>query len=288
VSVTQAAAVTGGASGIGLATVETFLAHGWSVVAADLNQVSGEKLLSDHAAEVAARRLVFARTDVSVEADVVAALDLAVSTFGSLDCVVNNAGVGGAFGPLVEIEVADWDYTFGVITRGTFLGMKHGVRRMQPHAGCSIVNVASVAGILGDAGPQAYSAAKAAVIHMGRVFSAEVAPVGIRVNTVCPGAINTPLHPVTSDDVFSAAQPLPEVGRAEHLADAIYFLASPQAAFITGECIAVDGGLAAAGPRIGTELGLNSRSLGLVGVNRGTTGEGATVRRSLDRASLEV
>lgn len=180
---------------------------------------------------------------------------MAVSSFGRLDCVVNNAGVGGAFGPLVDIDVADWDYTSGVITWSTFLGLKHGVRRMQPRAGCSIVNAASVAGILGDAGPQAYSGAKAAVIHMGKVFSAEVAPLGTRIKHGVPGATKTPLHPVTSDDVSSAAQPLHDVGRPEHLAEAIYFLASPQAAFITGERIAVDGGLAAASPWIAPRLG---------------------------------
>ncbi|HYH51100.1 MAG TPA: SDR family oxidoreductase, partial [Acidimicrobiia bacterium] len=127
----RAAVVTGGASGIGRATVERFLAEGWSVVAADLNAVNGARLLVDLEAGGHGGRFVFVRADVSVEHDVAAAVAAAGEHFGRLDCMVNNAGVGGAFGPVTELEVEDWDYTFAVLVRGVFLGIKHGAAAMQ-------------------------------------------------------------------------------------------------------------------------------------------------------------
>jgi len=135
--------------------------------------------------------------------------------------------------------------------------------------------------MLGDAGPQAYSVAKAAVIH-GRVFATELAPDRIRVNTVCPGIVETPLNPATDSgrrEALAAAQPWPETGQPKNVAGVVCFLAGDESQFVTGESIAVDGGLIAGGPRVGTQLGLNSRSLGVTGVNRGTTGQKPAVRR---------
>jgi NAD(P)-dependent dehydrogenase (short-subunit alcohol dehydrogenase family) len=155
--------VTGGASGIGRATVERLLADGWSVVAADLNAAGGARLMDELGA---GGRLAFVQGDVSSEDDVAAAVDTAVTQFGGLQGLVNNAGIGGAFGPVTEIEVADWDATFAVLVRGVFLGIKHAARVMRRQGSGSIVNVASVAGRFGDVGPQPYSIAKASVIHM--------------------------------------------------------------------------------------------------------------------------
>jgi NAD(P)-dependent dehydrogenase (short-subunit alcohol dehydrogenase family) len=273
----RVALVTGGASGIGLATVRRFVADGGRVVLADYNADAGAR-----AAEQVGGDVRFVRADVAQEADVEAAVAACVDTFGRIDCVVNNAGVGGAFGRLTDIEVDDWDYTFAVLVRGVFLGVKHGARAMQAAGrGGAIVNVGSVAGASAGAGPQAYSAAKAAVINLGRVAAAELGPDRIRVNTVCPGLIVTPLvgaGEATAAAVMAEAQPWPDLGRPEDVAEVIAFLASDAARFVTGEEITVDGGLTAAGPRMHAAYGGDPGRRGLSGVNRGTTGEAPTIR----------
>lgn len=283
------ALVTGAASGIGRATTERFLSLGWAVVTADVNSVAGENLMAELGVMASDVPLRFIQTDVSRESDVAAAVGRATSEFGRLDCVINNAGIGGAFGPITEIEVDDWDYTFEVLTRGVFLGVKHGARAMQERdRGGAIVNIASIAGLSGGAGPQAYSAAKAAVINLGRTAAAELAAHHIRVNTICPGLILTPLLASGGRDVESVLpdiQPWPEAGRPEDIAEVVAFLASDAARFITGEDIAVDGGVTAVGPRIGDAVGGNPGMRGLVGVSRGSTGQESAVRRRVTHAS---
>lgn len=270
--------VTGGASGIGLATVRRLVADGGKVVLADYNADTGAV-----AAEPFGDGVRFVRADVAQEADVEAAVAVAVEEFGRLDCVVNNAGVGGAFGRITDIDVDEWDYTFAVLVRGVFLGTKHGARAMRSAGrGGSIVNIGSVAGSSAGAGPQAYSAAKAAVINFGRVAAAELGPDRIRVNTVSPGLIVTPLvgaGEATAAAVMAQAQPWPDLGRPEDVAEVIAFLASDAARFVTGEEVTVDGGLTAAGPRMHAAYGGDPGRRGLSGVNRGTTGEPPTVRR---------
>lgn len=277
-----AALVTGGASGIGRAVVERLLHDGWGVVAADLNPQSGEALLAQLGAGEA---LAFVRADVSEEADVAGAVAAAVERFGSLDAVVNNAGVGGAFGPITELEVEDWDYTFAVNTRGVFLGIKHGARAMQQlgRPG-SIVNTASIAGLAAGSGPQAYSAAKAAVVNLTRCAAVELAPHRIRVNAVAPGFILTPILGSGAGGIGALVgdvQPWPEVGQPEQVASVIVFLAGPGSSFVTGETVTVDGGTMAAGPRLGDRIGGDPASRGLVGVARGSTGERSVVRKRL-------
>ncbi|MQA84299.1 MAG: SDR family oxidoreductase [Streptosporangiales bacterium] len=276
------ALVTGAASGIGRAAVERFLAAGWRVVAADLNAAAGKELLSDLSGSGG---LEFARTDVSREEDVAAAVARATEAFGRIDCVVNNAGIGGAFGPITEIEVDDWDHTFAVLVRGVFLGIKHGARAMRAQGtGGAIVNTASIAALSGGAGPQAYSAAKAAVLNLGRSAAVELAADHIRVNTVCPGLIATPLLGRSEEQarpVLDQLQPWPEMGQPEQVANLIVFLASDEARFITGEAVTVDGGVTAAGPRLDDSLGGNPARRGLVGVNHGSTGVRSLVRRRL-------
>ncbi|HEY2996033.1 MAG TPA: glucose 1-dehydrogenase [Methylomirabilota bacterium] len=276
------ALITGGASGIGRATVERLLAGGWSVVAADFNETNGKAALA--AWETRHRgRVAFVRADVSREPDVEAAVRRTVETFGGLDFVFNNAGVGGAFGPVTELEVADWDYTFAVLVRGVFLGTKHAARAMQAQGrGGVIVNTGSVAGLAGGGGPQAYSAAKAAVIHFTRMVAAELAPHRIRVNSISPGVIHTPLVDTGKRDVNAAIagiQPWAEVGQPDDIARVVEFLAGDGARFITGENVVIDGGLMAAGVRLEDRLGGNPGLRGKAGVNRGTTGEAHAVRR---------
>lgn len=171
--------ITGSASGIGRAACERFLSAGWRVVAADYNASAGEALAREWSSAFPATdgrpRIRFVRADVSLEADVEAAVSAARELGGRLDCVINNAGVGGAFGPIDEISVADFDYTFAVLMRGVFLGTKHAVRvfKAQGDGGC-IINTGSIAGISGGSGPQTYSAAKAAVLNFTQIGRAHV------------------------------------------------------------------------------------------------------------------
>lgn len=274
--------VTGGASGIGRATVAAMLKRGDSVGVIDFNDDSLHAVTSDFPDEFRDGRIATAQADVADEPAMQAAIDSFAARFDGIDGIVNNAGIGGAFGHLADLQVDDWDATFAVNTRGVFIGIKHAARILiDQGTGGSIVNIASVAGIIGDAGSQAYSASKAAVIQMGRVFAGELAPHKIAVNTVNPGLIATPLNPLSkrrNEDVFSNAQPWPEIGRPEHVAQAILFFTSPDTAFITGESIAVDGGLTSVGARPGDVLGVNSRNFGVYGMNFGTTGKSAIVR----------
>ena len=248
----KVAVVTGGASGIGRSTVLRFLAEGAKVVVGDLNMKAAEQLVGDAAAS---DRLHVIRTDVSEEAEVEALIGAATDRFGRLDIVFNNAGIGGAFGPIIEIDVDDWDRTFAILTRSVFLGIKHGARALieQGHGG-SIINTASVAGLTGGSGPQAYSAAKAAVINLTLTTADELAPHRIRVNAICPGVIFTPLavgrHPERLAEAVAALQPWPDHGSGDDIASAALWLASDESHFVTGEAIRVDGGLMAAGTRI--------------------------------------
>ena len=273
----KVAVITGGASGIGRATVLRFLDEGAAVVAADLNETSGRETLDLAARAGQAAHVRFIRADVAAEADVEAAINLAVSEYKRLDCVFNNAGVGGAFGPITHTAAEDWDYTFAVLVRGVFFGIKHGARVMKAQGrGGSIINTASVAGLGGGDGPAAYSAAKAAVINLTRAVAIELAPARIRVNAICPGAILTPLihkgNPEALAPILEKMQPWPEAGRGEHIAGAALFLASEDARFVTGTALVVDGGLTATGANTMRSFAQGDPFATVVGVDRGTTG----------------
>ena len=279
----KVAVITGGASGMGKATALRFLDEGARVVVADLNDAAGAGWLVAAAAVGHADETRFVTANVAVEDDIVAMIAATVAAFGQLDIVFNNAGIGGAFGPLTDLEVADWDETFHVLVRAVFLGCKHGARQMRAQGwGGSIINTASVAGITGGGGPLAYSAAKAAVINLTRSAAIELADDLIRVNAICPGAIDTPLlaqgRPKGAlDEQLGSFQPWPRIGRPDDIAGAALFLASDDASYVTGEALVVDGGLMASGPS--NRSGRGTSPDGWVGMNRGTTGQGATVRK---------
>ena len=273
--------VTGGASGIGKATVRRFLDEGANVVAGDLNAANGAALLDEWSAD--SDRLRFLAGNVAIEDDIVALINLAVSTFGTLDVMFNNAGIGGAFGPITEVDVDAWDRTFEVLVRGVFLGTKHAARVMIPQGGGAIINTASVAGLAGGSGHTGYSAAKTAVVSMTRSTAEELAPHRIRVNAVCPGVIFTPLA-VGKDDtvlgeVVERLQPWPERGRPEDIAAAVAFLASDDARFVVGESLLVDGGLLATGSRIHKNMDPYGATKRYTGFGAGSTGEVTTSRR---------
>ncbi|WP_439817503.1 SDR family NAD(P)-dependent oxidoreductase [Zavarzinia sp. CC-PAN008] len=249
----KVAVITGGASGMGREAALRFIAEGAQVVIVDLNEKTAEETLGLAGQAGGAAAIRFQKADVSDEGQVQAAIDLAVRSFGRLDCVFNNAGVGGAIGPLTELTVEAWDRTFAQLTRSVFLGIKHGARVMIAQGwGGSIINTASVAGMGGGAGPAPYSAAKAAVVNLGCNAAMELAPHRIRVNTIAPGGIYTPLVGVRSQTdmqgFMQGRQPWPDVGMPSDIANAALFLASDESRFMTGSTVLVDGGLLARGP----------------------------------------
>jgi len=200
-----------------------------------------------------------------------------------LDCVFNNAGIGGAFGPITETRVEEWDYTLAVLLRGVFLGMKHGARVMKAQGqGGSIISTSSVAAFTGGGGAHCYSAAKAAIVSLTRTAAVELAPHRIRVNAIAPGPLLTDLfhkgNPAAAEKTILAKQPWPEAGRGADVAGVALFLASPDAGFITGETIVVDGGVLARGPAL-FGSGAGSPLLKAAGLDKGSTGEPSEIRR---------
>lgn len=282
----KVAVVTGGASGMGKATVLRFLAEGARVVIADFNALTGEAVMAEASDLGYADEVRFIKTDVAEEADIEAMMKYALEHFGRLDIVFNNAGVGGAIGPLTETTVEAWDYTMDVLAKGVFLGIKHAARIMREQGeGGSIINTASIAGLSGDGGPMVYSAAKAAVISLSQSAAVELAPDKIRVNAICPGFIATPLasggvQPEATEERFAKSQPWPEHGSGDHIAGAALFLASDDARFVTGEKLVVDGGLTAAGPELSKKFPRGSaRDSKVTGVTKGSTGEAPDITR---------
>jgi NAD(P)-dependent dehydrogenase (short-subunit alcohol dehydrogenase family) len=247
----RVALITGAASGIGEASVRRFVAEGAQVVVADVQADRGEAL----AAELGPATR-FVRTDVTVEADVAAAVDAAVSSFGRLDVVFNNAGILGALGPIASIAVDDYTFTMGVNVLGAFLGMKHGARVMREQGSGVILSTTSPAAVAGGLGPHVYSAAKAAIIGLTQSVAAELRPHGIRVNAIMPGATVTAMTAdILSGDpdaITDAHETLardaltPRPGLPADIAAAAIYLASDDAAFVTGEVLRVDGGLTTA------------------------------------------
>ena len=248
----KVAVITGGASGIGEATVRKFVAEGAKVVIADMQSGKGEAL----AAELgdSAR---FIRTDVCMEEQVAAAIAAAKDGWGRVDCLFNNAGFGGVNGEIHELDMGEpYQRTVDAMLTGPIFGMKHVAPIMREQGSGSIITTASIAGTGGGYGPHVYSAIKAAVINLTRSVAQELGPAGIRVNAVCPGFINTPIflgqEALKSDhsevleglkQVSAFAQPITRPGLPEDIANAVCFLASDESGFITGHPLVVDGGM---------------------------------------------
>ena len=264
----KVAVITGAASGIGRGTAIWFAGEGAAVVIADLNVEGGEAAVRD--CKENGGRAVFQKTDVSAEAEVKAAVARAVKEFGRLDIIYNNAGLGGAVGPIDETTVENWDKSIGILLRSVFLGMKFAIPEMRKAGGGSIISTASVAGLRGGAGPHAYSAAKAAVINLTRSVALEVGKDRIRVNCICPGGINTPLinsrvpggEPV-AEQFLSQIQPIPRAGHPQDIAAMALFLASDDSEWVTGTAMVIDGGLPQAAPRSGRIAGRRKQCRGI-------------------------
>jgi NAD(P)-dependent dehydrogenase (short-subunit alcohol dehydrogenase family) len=255
----KVAVITGGASGIGAATAELFIAEGASVVIGDMQNEVGE--------ETAGRlgdRCAFLPCDVTKEAQVAALIDEATNQFGRLDVVFNNAGFGGAMGPIQSISSEDWDITFDVLLKGVFYGMKYAAPVLKAQESGSIISTASIAGLGGGVGAHLYNVAKASVIQLTTTVANELAEQNVRVNCICPGFIATPLYagkPLGTAGREAAektlekarvasvdAQPMHRMGEPLDIAKAALFLASDDSEWITGHALVVDGGFRAGKP----------------------------------------
>jgi meso-butanediol dehydrogenase / (S,S)-butanediol dehydrogenase / diacetyl reductase len=237
--------VTAAASGIGLASAQRFASEGARVVIADRNAVALVDALSTLAGEPDDHHGV--ATDVSVEQDVDALIAAAVARTGRLDVLVNNAGIS-LFGHVDEITPKQWHKVMAVTVDSVFYAMRAALPHLRVSHGC-VVNTCSISGLLGDYGLVAYATAKGAVANLTRTLALDHAPDGIRVNSVCPGGVRTPmLQPVLDQHLahYQDLVPLGRPGEPGEIAAAIAFLASDDASYITGHNLVVDGGVTAA------------------------------------------
>lgn len=255
-------AVTGGASGIGAATARLAAAAGASVLLADIQDDLGRVVAEDIGSAACYRHC-----DVSREGDIAALVDAAVSEFGQLDCMFNNAGIVGAIGPIDEIPLEEYEFTVGILMRSVFLGMKHAARVMKPRHRGVILSTTSCVGLRGGLGPHVYAGCKAAIVGLTRNVAAELGSWGIRVNAIAPGKHATPMFAdaalgdpgaVDRVDIFEQMSPIKgRYGTADDVAEAAVWLASDAAGFVSGIVLSVDGGLIAGTPE-GAEPGTGS------------------------------
>lgn len=241
----RVAVVTGGASGIGEATVRRFAGEGARVVVADVQTERGEAVAASLG--VAAR---FVHCDVTDEDAVAAAVKLAVDTWGQLDVMMNNAGIIGAVGPIAETDTGAWLATIDVLLHSVFYGCKHAARVMLPRGSGSIISTSSIAGVLGGLGPHAYTTAKHGIVGLTKSVASELGSQGIRVNAIAPGTIPTPLTAAAlsgdPDNVAAVAEQSKSAfgiaAEPAFIADAALYLASDDSRFVNGHTLVVDAG----------------------------------------------
>ena len=244
----KVAIITGAANGIGRATAVLFANEGAKLVLADVNEEGLKEtldLIKEEGGEATSRI-----TNVSVEAEVKALIDLALKTYSQIDILCNNAGIGGDLASLENENEETWQRVYGVNVLGAVFASKHVAGHMMARKSGAIVNTSSVAGIRGGAGGNAYSASKAALINFTQTSACDLGGYGVRVNAVCPGLIETGMTKRAFDYARSSGKiekmgyrcELRRYGHPKEVAAAILFLASDDASYITGQAIPVDGG----------------------------------------------
>ncbi|HXG21692.1 MAG TPA: SDR family oxidoreductase [Methylomirabilota bacterium] len=245
----KVALITGAGSGIGRASALAFAREGAKVVVADVIVEGGEETV--RLIQQAGGEAVFMRADVSQAVEVEALVKKAVATYGRLDCAHNNAGIEGPGATTVEYAEAMWDRVIAVNLKGVWLCMKYEITEMLKHGGGAIVNTASTAGLVGYPRGSAYVASKHGVVGLTKTAVLEYAKSGVRVNAVCPGAIDTPMMGRITDHRpqraarMAAAEPVGRMGQPGEIAEAVVWLCSDAASFVTGHAMAVDGALTA-------------------------------------------
>lgn len=245
----KVALITGGGSGIGRATALAFAREGARIAIGDRNVQRGEEAVQ--IIRDAGGAASFRQTDVSVAPDVEALVDHAVTTFGRLDLAFNNAGIEGDVRPVAEQTEANYDAVMDINVKGVWLSMKYEIPRMLAHGGGAIVNASSVAGLIGFPGIGVYAASKHAVIGLTKTAALEYSAQGIRINAINPGLIDTEMADrlaagaVTAKDDLAALHPIGRIGRVEEVAEAVLWLCSSRASFVTGHSLIVDGGFSA-------------------------------------------
>ena len=242
----RVALVTGGGSGIGQATALAFARERARVIAADVNAEGGEETVS--MIEEAGGEAIFIKTDVSSSAEVEALVNATVETHGRLDCAFNNAGIGGSMALTHKRNEEEWDSTININLKGVWLCMKYEILQMLKQGGGTIVNTSSAAGLVGTIAASAYSASKHGVVGLTKSAALEYAQRGIRINAVCPGAVRTPMleNGITllpeGEQQILAMEPVGRIASPEEIAEAVVWLCSDAASFVTGHAMAVDGG----------------------------------------------
>ncbi len=240
----KVAIVTGGGSGIGRAIALSFIKEGAKVVIADWSVQGGQETADMIAKQ--GEQSIFVQIDVSKESDAKHMVDVCIKTYGRVDILVNNAGIEKG-SPFHEMTQEDWDQVMAVNVRGIFLGSKHVIPHMLKQGKGKILNMASIAGIIGFAQSGAYCASKGAVIQLTKSMAAEYAPQKINVNAIAPGVIRTAMTKDYLEDpmyqkMFTAETPYPRLGEPEDIAYGAVYLASDESDFVNGIVLTIDGG----------------------------------------------
>ncbi|MGZ9159802.1 MAG: SDR family NAD(P)-dependent oxidoreductase [Candidatus Limnocylindrales bacterium] len=241
--------ITGGGSGMGRVAAKIFAGHGAKVVVAEYGEPAGQETVDMIRAE--GGEASFIRTDVSNEADAQAMVDHAMSTYGRLDCLYNNAGVmPEADHSVTDTSVDVWDQVMAVNVRGVFLGCKYAIPAMDAGGGGSIINIASFVALIGCSVPQdAYTASKGAVLSLTRSLAVQFGPRGIRTNAICPGPVETPLlmdwllKDEAAKQLRLARNPSGRFGKPEEIVHMAVYLASDESRWTNGASLVVDGGI---------------------------------------------
>ncbi len=245
----KVALVTGGGSGIGRAAALTFAREGARVVVSDVVAEAGQetvRLIGEAGGEAR-----FVAADVSRAAEVEALVAGCVDAYGGLDCAYNNAGIEGPGAQTVDYDEAAWERVIAINLTGVWLCMKYEIPEMLKHGGGAIVNTSSAAGLVGFRGGSAYVASKHGVLGLTKTAALEYAKSSLRINAVCPGAVDTPMmgritgHKSHRAERMAASEPVGRMGSPQEIAEAVMWLCSDAASFVTGHAMAVDGGMVA-------------------------------------------